>query len=335
MTKAVIFGCSGFELTAEERDFFAGEQPLGFILFARNIDNPSQVKALVETLKSCVEHDDVPILIDQEGGRVARLREPHWRHPLPAQVFGDMYEHTPEKAIQATYLNHRLMAEDLLALGINVDCAPMLDVRSTVGHDIVGDRAFSTDPMVVSTLGKAAMEGIMAGGVTPIIKHIPGHGLARCDSHEELPVVSESLQDLMPHLKPFKMNANAPWAMTAHILFESIDPQNVATQSSVVIESVIRDHIGFDGFLVSDDLGMKALSGSWAEKTERSLEAGCDAVLHCSGVMDEMVDVAEAASALSNESRERMTLTARSEASFDPKAACEILDTMVGARKAS
>ena len=288
MVKNVIFGCSGKSLTNEERSFFESVQPFGFILFARNIENPDQVRNLIAEIKSCVSHEFVPILIDQEGGRVCRLKPPHWPHPPACGTFECTLD--PE---QAAYSAAKAIAKELVALGINVDCAPMLDVRQPDAHDIVGDRAFSSDPKMVAVLGKAFSEGLIEGGVSPVIKHIPGHGRAKCDSHEDLPVVSESLEELRRvDFYPFKQLNDAPFAMTAHIIYEAIDPVNCATQSKKVID-LIRNEIGFKGLIMTDDLSMKALKGSFAERTKRSIDAGCDLMLHCNGDMKEMVEIAE------------------------------------------
>lgn len=284
MTKPVIFGCSTTSLTDEEVSFFKEQQPFGFILFARNIENRDQVKALTEQLRACVNHDSAAILIDQEGGRVARLKAPEWQdHPACGSLC------TEQEAYGQGYEIGKMLAE----LGINVDCAPMLDVRQAGAHDIVGDRAFSEDPELVAKMGLAMANGLIDAEVQPIIKHIPGHGRAMCDSHLDLPRVSASLDELEVDFLPFKKLAHLPFAMTAHIIYEAIDAENCATQSKNVID-VIRGEIGFKGLIMTDDLSMKALSGSFAERTKRSLEAGCDLILHCNGNMSEMREIADA-----------------------------------------
>lgn len=288
MAKPVIFGCSGLKLTAEEREFFKKHQPYGFIIFKRNIENPAQVRALVEEFKSCVEHKFVPILIDQEGGRVARLRPPYWPE---FECCGNFEK--KESPLDASFTGGFNIAKELAAIGVNVDCAPMLDVRQPGAHDIVGDRAFSEDPKIVAKLGRAFMDGLKMGGVLPIIKHIPGHGRAMSDSHLELPRVKASLKELEVDFYPFRELNDAPYAMTAHIIYEAIDPDNCATQSAKVIK-LIRENIGFKGLIMTDDLSMKALAGSFAERTKRSLDAGCDLILHCNGEMAEMKEIAEA-----------------------------------------
>jgi beta-N-acetylhexosaminidase len=284
----VIFGCSGLTLTPEERHFFEASQPLGFILFQRNVENKLQLKALIEDLKSTVSHSHIPVLIDQEGGRVARLKGPEWFEAPSSATLAEGDLETAKKRVHECYTR---IAQDLVEVGITVDCAPVLDLRVKGADPIMGDRTFSADPKVVAELGAVAIQALQEGGITPIMKHIPGHGAATCDSHETLPVISLSFKELQPHFEPFKANCHCPAAMTAHIIYSAIDRFNTATQSSLVIDEIIRREIGFHGFLISDDLGMKALSGPFSERASNSLKAGCDAVLHCSGKMDEMIDV--------------------------------------------
>ncbi len=284
----VIFGCSGTTLSSEEKSFFKENQPLGFILFKRNIQDKLQLKALILDLKSTLQQDNSPILIDQEGGRVARLTSPFWFHP-PASaqlVTNDIIE--SKKHVYETYAR---IAADLSEVGITVNCAPVLDLSVAGADPIMGDRTFSADPHVVAELGSIAIKALEEGGIIPVMKHIPGHGAATCDSHASLPVVPLSYKELQSHFFPFQENAHCPWAMTAHIVYSAIDPIYPATQSSIVIQDVIRKEIGFQGFLISDDLGMNALEGSFASRARASLEAGCDAVLHCSGKMEEMIEV--------------------------------------------
>lgn len=284
----LIFGCEGRSLTAAEREFFQKSQPLGFILFKRNIQDKAQTKALVEELKATVNHPNPPILIDQEGGRVARLRPPHWQEYAPVRIKEGESMAEAKERIHKTYTS---IGKDLRELGVTVNCAPVLDLDVLGADPIMGDRTFSTDPAVVSLLGAVAIRAMEEQGIVPIIKHIPGHGAALCDSHKELPVVTLSRAELEEHFAPFKENATCPWAMTAHIVYTALDPDHCATQSSRVIQDIIREEIGFEGILVSDDIGMNALSGSFAERTRKSLAAGCDAVLHCSGILEEMIDV--------------------------------------------
>jgi len=298
-------------LTDEERRLFEREQPLGFILFARNVQTPEQVRALVRDFRSVVGRADAPVLIDQEGGRVRRLRPPLWYDAPPGAVFGSLADRSPDLAIEAARLNARLIAADLADLGIDVDCAPVLDVPAPGSHDIVGDRAYSADPDWVIALGRATHEGLLDGGVLPIIKHIPGHGRAFADSHLELPVVSASLDELRAFdFRPFRALADAPWAMTAHIVYQAVDRDRPATWSPAVIDGVIRGEIGFDGVLVSDDVSMKALTGPFADRTRAALDAGCDVVLHCNGDMAEMSAVLAAAPPLTEAAQHRLTRAA-------------------------
>lgn len=290
-SKAAIVGLAGPGLSEAERKLFAQEQPLGFILFARNVENKSQVKNLVGDLRKSVGRN-APILIDQEGGRVQRLKPPHWRQAPPAQLFGELAARDGAAAYRAARLNALLIGRELAELGIDVDCAPVVDVPVAGAHDVIGDRAFGASPALVARLGRAVIEGFLAAGVIPMIKHIPGHGRARVDSHEHLPLVEEDAALLAASdFIPFAELAGAPMAMTAHIVYSAIDSERPATSSPRVISEIIRGRIGFQGFLVSDDLSMKALSGSFADKTRQALAAGCDAVLHCNGRMDEMEEV--------------------------------------------
>ncbi|MEM7067498.1 MAG: beta-N-acetylhexosaminidase [Pseudomonadota bacterium] len=292
---AAIFGCSGLSLTQDERAFYERVQPLGFILFGRNIDTPQQVADLVADLKSCVDHDDVPVLIDQEGGRVRRLRPPHWQDYHSGALIGEQYRIDPERGLRLAWLQSRLMAFDLTKLGINVDCLPVLDVPVPGSHDVIGDRAYGTTSDIVSDIGRSASRGLLDGGVSPVIKHIPGHGRAGVDSHKDLPRVTASYEELVvSDFAPFKSLADMPMAMTAHVVYEAIDPDSPATSSKKVIDEVIRGLIGFDGFLMCDDLSMNALSGDFLHRTHSAFAAGCDVVLHCNGVMAEMQEVAKA-----------------------------------------
>ncbi|MHA1536323.1 MAG: beta-N-acetylhexosaminidase [Alphaproteobacteria bacterium] len=307
MPKPVIFGLSGPSLSDEERRFFARSAPLGFILFARNCQDPDQLRALVDALRETIGREDAPVLIDQEGGRVARLGPPHWRRSPPAAPFGALAARDFERAERAVRLNAGIIAFELAALGIDVDCAPVLDVPVAGSHEIIGDRAFSSDPDLVARLGRAAMEGFLDAGVIPVIKHIPGHGRAGVDSHRELPVVDTPLDELRrTDFAPFAALADAPWAMSAHVVYRAIDPGQPASVSAKVIEEIIRGEIGFDGVLVSDDLGMEALSGDFAERAGAALAAGCDVALHCSGVMAEMREVDAALGEIGGVTRARL-----------------------------
>ena len=276
-------------LTDAEKAFFTSVNPLGFILFARNIDNPDQVRALVAQLRASVARADAPILIDQEGGRVQRLRPPHWRKAPNGQVFADLAATDLPQAQRLLRLNYRLIGAELAQLGIDVDCAPVADVPIPGAHDVIGDRAFGHDPVQVAALARSVMDGLLDQGVMPIVKHTPGHGRSMVDSHLSLPVVDASLDDLRrTDFKAFQDLSDAPWAMTAHVVYRAIDANAPATTSSIMISQIIRGEIGFDGVLISDDLSMKALGGSFADRARLSLAAGCDVVLHCNGDMDEM-----------------------------------------------
>ena len=304
--KAFIAGCSGQSLTETERAFFAAERPWGFIVFARNIDNPDQVTRLSAQLRESVDNEHAPILIDQEGGRVQRLRPPHWTdYPAAAQL-GAIFNNSPDTAMRAIWLMSRLHAFDLLPLGINVDCLPVLDVPSPGMHDVIGNRAYGPTPLHVATMGQAACDGLKAGGVLPVIKHIPGHGRATADSHLDLPQVDASLQELEAvDFPPFAALSSEPMAMTAHIVYSALDPVAPATTSKVVIDEIIRGKLGFDGLLMGDDVSMKALAGSFADRTAQIFDAGCDVVLHCNGDMVEMQAVASKTPELTGKALDR------------------------------
>jgi beta-N-acetylhexosaminidase len=293
--RAAIFGCAGPTLADAERRFFKTADPLGFILFARNCADPRQVRQLVSDLRATVEREDAPVLIDQEGGRVMRLRPPHWRAAPPAGRFGELAARDRPAAAEAAYLNARLLACDLADLGIDVDCVPVLDLRLPGAHEVIGDRALGADPAAVAELGRAVAQGLMEGGVLPVMKHIPGHGRALVDSHYDLPVVDADRRTLeRTDFEPFRRLADLPWAMTAHVVYRALDADRPATLSARIVSEVIRGAIGFQGFLVSDDLAMKALKGDAGALAAAAIEAGCDAVLHCNGAMAEMERVAAA-----------------------------------------
>jgi beta-N-acetylhexosaminidase len=303
---AAVYGCLGTELLPNERSFFKDARPFGFILFARNVADPEQLRALCEALRETVGDAHAPICIDQEGGRVARLKPPHWRERPPARRFGELYENDPELGCDAAYLCARLIAHELAAVGITVNCAPVLDVPTEGAHDIIGDRAFSRDPATVIALGRAQIEGYLDGGVLPVIKHIPGHGRAGADSHLALPKVDASADALSAHdFVTFRSLSDAPMGMTAHVVYQAIDPQRPATTSPKIIRDVIRGEIGFRGLLVSDDLSMAALDGQLSSRAKAALFAGCDIVLHCNGRFDEMQAVAKEAKALEGDALAR------------------------------
>ncbi|QYC08935.1 beta-N-acetylhexosaminidase [Brevundimonas nasdae] len=304
MTSAAIYGCAGHRLTEDERAFFAKARPWGFILFRRNIDTPEQVRALTDELRAAIGDPDAPILIDQEGGRVQRMGAPHW----PKYPPGDAYlksTNDPQDARDLVRLGARLIAHDLHEVGINVDLAPVLDVPVPGSHDIVGDRAYGQDPQTVALLGRAAAEGLLAGGVLPCIKHMPGHGRAFADSHKDLPTVQADFETLDAwDFAPFKALSDMPLAMTAHIVFTAIDKKRPATQSKKAVR-LMREHLGFSGLILTDDLSMQALKGSLGERANQSLIAGCDVVLHCNGVLSEMQEVADAVGKLKGRAKAR------------------------------
>lgn len=305
--KAFVSGCAGTELSGEERIFFAVEQPLGLILFKRNCDSPDQVRALVDDFRNVVGRPDAPVLIDQEGGRVRRLRPPNWPdYPAP-RVLGDIATDDVERGIRAAWLHGRLMAADLRDVGITVDCAPVLDVITPGASDAIGNRSFGGDPLLVARLGRAVADGLIAGGVAPVVKHIPGQGRAAVDSHYVLPVVEADLDTLAAtDFAPFLALADLPAAMTSHTVFAAVDPMNPATTSRALIRDIIRERIGFDGLLFSDDVSMNALAGDHRERGKAIFDAGCDIVLHCSGRMEDMRAVADVAPLLSAKVRARI-----------------------------
>lgn len=306
MTSASILGCAGPTLSAEEEAFFRDVQPWGFILFKRNVETPDQVRKLVDQLRATVGRADAPVLIDQEGGRVQRLGPPHWRRYPPGRAYGELPANDPLLRREVTRLGARLLAYDLAVLGINVDCVPVLDVPVEGAHDVIGDRAYAKTPEGVALLGRAACEGMIAGGVLPVIKHIPGHGRAMADSHLDLPVVETSYDELDAwDFAPFRVLSDMPMAMTAHVVYTAIDAKRPATTSKKAMREVIRGAIGFDGLVMSDDLSMKALGGEFADRARLSLAAGCDVVLHCNGDMAEMKAVIAGTKALSGQATRR------------------------------
>lgn len=305
-SKAIIFGCSGPRLTDEEAAFFADERPWGLILFARNIGEAAEIADLTARFRDIVGRTDAPVFIDQEGGRVQRIRQPIAPNYPSGAVLGALYRKDRAQGLHMARLMSRLHAADLLPLGIDADCLPVLDVPVPGAHDVIGDRAYGHDAKSVAEMGRAAAEGLLEGGVLPVIKHIPGHGRSLVDSHKALPVVDADIETLAStDFEPFRQLADMPMAMTAHVVYTSLDPDNPATTSARVIGEVIRTQIGFDGLLMTDDLSMHALSGDFSARTKASLSAGCDVVLHCNGLLDEMRPVAEAAPQLSGKALER------------------------------
>ena len=306
MTKAFVSGCAGLTLSDDEIAFFRDEDPWGMILFARNIEAPAQVGALTAAFRQVVGRANAPVLVDQEGGRVQRLKPPHWPiYPAP-KLFGDLYTRSPEDALRAAWLSARLIAADLFEVGITIDCLPCLDIRFPDTVDAIGDRSLSSDPEVVAKLGQAMVDGAKDGGVLPVIKHIPGHGRAVVDSHYELPRVKADQTSLKNvDFRSFKALSHVSLGMTAHIVYEGIDPDSAGTQSAKVIQEFIRGEIGFDGCLMSDDISMKALGGDFGERSRKIIDAGCDIVLHCNGDMDEMRAVAAVVPDLSGDAKRR------------------------------
>ncbi len=299
MTRAFITGLAGEELSSREAGFLAEAQPWGLILFRRNCRDRAQVAALTTAFREAVGRPDAPVLIDQEGGRVQRLRPPHWRAYPPAAAFGRLYAGDRAAGLEAAELVTRLMAEELFEAGVTVDCLPVLDVPVPGVHDVIGDRAYAPEAADIVALAGAAVKGLTGGGVLPVMKHVPGHGRTMVDSHLSLPVVTASREALeASDFIPFRAFSHLPLAMTAHIVFTAIDDARPATQSRTVIEDVIRRDIGFDGALMSDDLSMQALEGDLGMRAERAFAAGCDLALHCNGRLDEMEAVAAASPVL-------------------------------------
>ncbi len=304
--QAAIYGLSGPQLTENERDFFRDADPAGYILFKRNCCDIEQLRRLNEQLRGLSGRLDLPILIDQEGGRVARMQPPAWPAFPCAEAFAALYDIAPSSAIEATRVNARAIALTLRQAGINVNCLPLLDVRQPGASDIIGDRALGANPMQVAALGRAVLDGMASAGVVGVVKHMPGHGRALVDSHKELPVVTATDEELSIDLEPFERLRWAPMGMVAHVVYTAWDPDLPASLSPTIIAGIIRDRIGFDGLLMTDDLGMHALSGDFGVRAERAVAAGCDIALHCSGDIAEMEAIAAAVPALSAEGEARL-----------------------------
>lgn len=333
MRSALITGLEGCQLGDSERDFLAEIRPAGIILFSRNCESADQIRRLTSEAVEAIGSDDVLVLIDQEGGRVQRLRPPLGRQLPTAQSLGELYQRDPEVAVSAARHIFRLLADDLSALGINCDCAPVLDVPVPGADGIIGDRAYASAPGPVEALGRAVAGGLMAGGVVPVIKHIPGHGRAGCDSHLALPVVGTSLEELRAaDFAPFRALRDMPAAMTAHVVFSAVDTNAPATTSKAAISEVIRGEIGFDGLLMSDDLSMEALRGTMRERAKAAIEAGCDVVLHCNGEFAEMKAVAAGTPQLDGAALKRFNaafaLTSRKDA-FEAAEAARVLEMVL------
>jgi beta-N-acetylhexosaminidase len=304
--QAAIYAPAGFELSDDERSFFRDAEPTGYILFKRNCDTQDQLLRLTDSLRELSGRDDLPILVDQEGGRVARMKPPEWPAFPAAEKFDLLYRAAPSSAIEAVRSNARAIGLMIRSAGLNVDALPLLDVRQPGATDIIGDRALGSEPMQVAALGRAVLDGLASAGVVGIVKHMPGHGRALVDSHKELPVVSASAEELEVDLEPFERLASAPMGMTAHVVYEAWDPDLPASLSPTVIGDIIRGRIGFDGFLMSDDIGMEALQGDFGTRAAGVVAAGNDSALHCSGKLEEMVAVAAAVPALSSEGEARL-----------------------------
>ncbi len=305
--QAAIFAPAALELTGDERHFFRDADPAGFILFRRNCEDPQQLLKLTDSLRDLTGRHDLPILIDQEGGRVARMRPPQWPAFPAADKFARLYLTAPASAIEAARSNARAIALMLRSCGVNVDALPLLDVRQEGASDIIGDRALGSEPMQVAALGRAVLDGLASAGVVGIIKHMPGHGRALVDSHKELPVVTASAEELEVDLEPFERLSAAPMGMTAHVVYTSWDADRPASMSPIVIREIIRGRIGFDGWLMSDDIGMEALQGDFGSRAAGVVEAGCDVALHCSGRMEEMVAIAAAVPSMSSAGEARLS----------------------------
>lgn len=306
LLSAFITGLAGLDITPEEWRFLHETRPAGLILFDRNCSSPAQVKRLIDRFKDAVGRSETLVLIDQEGGRVQRLKPPHWRRLPPAAAFGALYQANAAAGTRAARAASQLVATELAELGITVNCAPVLDVPVPGAHDIIGNRAYGRDTDTVIALGAAVAEGLIDGGVLPVIKHIPGHGRATADSHLALPVIDTSLEELRrTDFVPFQALSGMPLAMTAHVVLREVDPRRPVSVSHTVISEIIRGEIGFRGLLMCDDLGMQALSGDMAQRTRAAMEAGCDLALHCSGRLDEMLQVAAHCGPLEGEAEER------------------------------
>ncbi len=337
--RAFVCGCRGLTFEADEVDFLRRWQPWGLILFRRNVADRKQLAALTRAFRDAVGRPDAPVLVDQEGGRVQRLAPPHWpAYPAASTFSRDIA--APKDQARAAFLTGRLIAYDLREVGITIDCAPVLDVPAPGSHAVIGDRAYAEDPTAVARLGRAMAEGLLAGGVLPIIKHLPGHGRARADSHLELPRVEASLAELEARdFASFRANADLPIAMTAHVVFEALDASRPGTLSPIVVGETIRQRIGFQGLLVSDDLSMKALTGPFVERAQRMFAAGVDIALHCNGDLEEAGQVAEATPPLSGVAAERaeraLARLKAAPSAFDPVDAASELEALLGGRLAA
>jgi beta-N-acetylhexosaminidase len=316
MTPA-IFGLSGLVLNAEERAFFAEADPAGYILFGRNIEHREQLRALTDALRAIHGRERLLIAIDQEGGRVQRMKPPVWSAYPAGAAFDRLYDIAPASAIEAARANAEALGMDLAEVGITCTHAPVLDVRQQGAHDVIGDRAFGHEPLRVAALGRAVLDGLARAGVLGTIKHMPGHGRTTCDTHKAMPTVSASEEELAHDLAPFIALRDTPIAMTGHLLFTAWDKDNPATQSPFIVNEIIRKRIGFSGLLLTDDLDMEALSGTVPERAERAIAAGCDIALNCWAKMDDMIGIAERLGAMKAQTSARLD---RALASIRPSA---------------
>jgi beta-N-acetylhexosaminidase len=333
VSAACILGCQGLTLGGEERAFFRDARPWGFILFARNVGDAEQVRRLCDALREAADDEGAPIFIDQEGGRVQRLGPPNWPVYPPGALFGTLYDIDPALGLAAARFSARLIAADLIELGVTVDCLPLADLPVAGADAVIGNRAYGTDPTKVAAIARAVTEGLQQGGVLPVLKHIPGHGRATADTHFRLPEVDTAKTELeKTDFAAFRPLADLPMAMTAHVVFSALDPAHPATTSATIIEQVIRGVIGFQGLLMSDDVSMNALAGSIAERTRAIVTAGCDMVLHCNGKLDEMREVARETPELSGKALQRAQAALASRnppQAFDRKAARAELDALI------
>jgi len=328
---AAIFGLSGPTLTDDERAFFRDADPAGYILFGRNVVDRAQLRALTDELRALHGRERTFICIDQEGGRVARMKLPVWTTYPPGEHFDRLYDRAPISAIEAARANAEALGLDLAESGITVDCLPLLDVRQIGAHDVIGDRALGAEPLRVAALGRAVLDGLARAGVAGVIKHMPGHGRAFADSHKELPEVTASAEELERDLAPFRALAQTPIGMTGHIRFTAWDADNPATQSPFVIQKIIREAIGFDGLLLTDDIDMAALAGSVPERAVLAQAAGCDLALNCWGKMDDMIGIARGLAPMSAETAARLeralAVTAIPDAAVDMTRQAALVET--------
>ena len=331
--RAMVLGCAGVALDDSERRFMADADPAGFILFKRNCESPAQTRALIESLREAAGRPDAPVFVDQEGGRVVRLGSPHWREPPAPALLGALARLDETAGVRAAWLNARLVAADLHALGFTVNCVPVLDLRFPGASKVVGDRSLGADPSSVAALGRAVAEGLRAGGIVPAVKHLPGHGRAVADSHAVLPYVDAPLNALRARdFEPFRALRDAPVGLTAHVCYAALDSERPGTLSPEVIGRAVRGDIGFDGLLATDDLSMGALTGSVGARAAAALAAGCDLALHCNGKREEMEDVAAAVPRLAGQAQERferMLAARRQPQAFDAAEGLRELETLL------